>query len=268
MRKFLLGFRKKAGRIEKRFRLLISVLVLTSLMLLSTFFFFDKAFIFLPLFIVSAIFFTYFSLLEGIEGVGWFGFFFLPVVVTVSFYLFYFLFPARWLTRLPFIIIYSISFYAVLLTSNIFNIGVEKSLQLYRAAFSVNYFYLTVVSFLLFNFLFSLRQIFFVNLLGAAIVGFLLSFHLFWSIRLKKYIEEEILRLALLMGLILGELAFVASFVPVKTAIASLFLTAVFYSLGGLFYNFLDQRLFKETVRGYIIVCVFVMIIVLLSLNW
>ncbi len=268
MKKLLAFFRKRAGKIEKRYRLIISVSALVGLMLFSTFFFFDKAVIFVPLLAIASFFFTYFSLLEEIEGVGWFGFFFMPVALSLSFYLFYFLFPGRWLTRLPFIVIYAISLYAVLLTSNIFNVGVEKSLQLYRAAFSVNFFYQAIVGFLIFNFLFSLKQIFIINAVAVGIIGFLLAFHLFWSIRLKKHIEPDVLKIALLTGLILAQLALVVSFIPITTPIAALFITASSYSLGGLFYHFLDQRLFKETIREYTIVWIFVLVIVFLSLNW
>ena len=134
-------FEKRANKIDKRLRLVISVLVLGLLMLISTFFNFDKVFFFLPIFIVVTYLLSYFSLLEGIKKIGWFGLFLMPELVTVFFYLFYFLFPGRWLTRLPFIFIYEVSIYAVLLCANIFNVGVEKNLQLYRAPFSIHFFF-------------------------------------------------------------------------------------------------------------------------------
>ena len=134
-------FEKKASRIDKRLRLVISVLILGLVMLISTFFNFDNAIFFLPVFIITTYFLSYFSLLEGIKKIGWFGLFLMPELITLFFYLFYFLFPGRWLTRLPFIFIYEISIYATLLCANIFNVGVEKNLQLYRAAFSINFFY-------------------------------------------------------------------------------------------------------------------------------
>ncbi len=132
---------KKFLKIEKRVRLVTASLVLSALMLLTTFFFFDKALIFIPLLIIASYFFTFFAIIEGIEKIEWFTLFVIPVILTLSFYLFYFLFPVRWLTRIPFIILYGISIYANLLASNIFNVKMEKSLQLYRAAFSVNFFF-------------------------------------------------------------------------------------------------------------------------------
>src|SRR3989304_6573066 len=132
-------FQKWAIKIDKRVRFVVSAGLLGGIMLFATFFNFDRAIIFIPLIIILTFFFTYFSLVEGIEKMGWFGLFLMPILVSVSFYLFYFLFPGRWLTRIPFLIFYEISIYATLLTSNIFNVGVEKSLGLYRAAFSINF---------------------------------------------------------------------------------------------------------------------------------
>jgi len=261
-------FEKRANKIDKRLRLVISVLVLGLLMLISTFFNFDKVFFFLPIFIVVTYLLSYFSLLEGIKKIGWFGLFLMPELVTVFFYLFYFLFPGRWLTRLPFIFIYEVSIYAVLLCANIFNVGVEKNLQLYRAAFSINFFYQALVSFLFYNVLFSFRYSFLVNVLGTGIGSFLLSLQLFWSIRLNQYFDREILVYSMFTALLMLEASLVISFLPLKTAVYSLFLMGTYYSVTGVIHNHLDEKLFKETIREYVSVWIFVLIITLLSLNW
>ncbi len=264
----LKSINKKILKIEKRFRFVISALVLTGALLFSTFFFFDKAIVFVPLLAILSYWFTYFSLIEGIEKIEWFTLFFIPVSLTISFYLFYFLFPGRWLTRIPFVAIYGVSIYAVLLCSNIFNVGVEKNLQLYRAAFSVNFFYQTLISFLVFNLLFIVGQSFFVNGLIVGGSSFLLSLHLFWSIKLDHHFERDIVLYAFLVGLVLLQLAVVLSFIPIKSTIAALFLIASYYSLTGLIYSYIDQRLFIETIREYVIVLIFVFLITLLSISW
>ncbi|MCL4363894.1 hypothetical protein M1328_01500 [Patescibacteria group bacterium] len=266
--KLLKSFERKAIKVEKRLRLVISVLMMSFLLLLSTFFYFDKALIMIPVLILTSFVFSYFSLLEEIEKMDWFGLFFMPVTLTVFFYMFYFLFPGRWLTRLPLIFVYAISFYAVLLCSNIFNVGVEKNLQLYRAGFSINFFYLTFVSFLIFNILFSFKEIFFVNMLVVGGAGFLLSLHLYWTIRLKRHLESQVLHYAFLTAVLLTEVAVLVSFIPLRSTIASLFLTATFYSLGGIIYNQIDEKLFKETIREYVFVWIFVFIICMLSISW
>ncbi|GAB4219787.1 MAG: hypothetical protein Fur009_7510 [Candidatus Microgenomates bacterium] len=260
--------KKRVIKIKKRLRLIVSSLALISLLLISTFFYFDKALIFILILGLASYFFTYISLIEKIEKIAWINLFIMPVMLTISFYMFYFLFPGRWLTRLPFILIYGVSIYAVLLCSNIFNVGIEKNLQLYRAAFSINFFYQTLVSFLLFNIIFSLKDYFYVNGFLVGVVGYILSFQLFWTIKLDKKPEPIIFSFALLVAIVLGQLAIILSFVPLLSTSISLFLSATFYSLSGIIYNYLDKKLFKETIREYVFVWVFILIITLLSLGW
>lgn len=259
---------KRLEKINKRFRLLISVFFLGLVMLISSFYFFDKAFIFIPLLIIFSFLAVYFVILDKFYPFSYFTFFFMPIFLSLGFYLFYFLFPGRWLTRFPFIIFYMVSLYANLLISNIFYIGVEKNLGLYRAAFSVNFLYQNILAFFFFNVLFSFRQSFLINMIFSFIIVFLLSLHLFWSIRLKKYLEKEVLKFSIFLGLIFFEAGFILSFVPIKTTISALFLTSLYYSLAGIFYHYLDNRLFKNVIREYLIVLIFVFIISILTLSW
>lgn len=255
-------------KIEKRFRFVLSTLILSGIMLFSTFFFFDAAWIFIPLLVISVILLTYFSILEDIDKNEWLMLFMMPILFTVALYIFYYLFPVRWLTRIPFISIYAISIYAILLTSNIFNVGVEKNLQLYRAAFSVNYFYQTLIVFLFFNILLSLKENFWVNMLGAGIITFPLALQFFWSRKLDHFFERDVVMFSVLLTIIMAQIALIFSFVPFTTTIFSLLLTAAYYGLAGICFSFLDLRLFKETVREYFIVLGFVLLIAILTLNW
>lgn len=255
-------------KIEKRTRFIISTVVLTLLLLVSTFFFFDRAWLFIPIFIVAAYVCTYFSIYEGISHIEWFTLFLMPILVTISFYFFYFLFPTRWITRIPFIIFYSISVYAMFLVSNIFNVGVEKSLQLYRAAFSVNYFYQSLMVFLFASLILSLKLNFFLGGLLFFVLGTVMATHLFWSIKLEMHWERHVVCLGLLVGFILFQVGILASFIPLQSSIMALLLSSVYYSVGGLVYLHLDERLFKETVREYLFVLIFVLGIVILTINW
>lgn len=255
-------------KIEKRTRFIISTLILSALLLVSTFFFFDKAWFFIPIFILVSYGCTYFSVYEGVHGIEWATLFLMPILVTVSFYLFYFLFPIRWLTRIPFITFYSISVYAMFLVSNIFNVGVEKSLQLYRAAFSVNYFYQSLIVFLFANLILSLKLNLFLTGWLFFILGSVIATHLFWSIKLEMRLDRQVIQFGLLVGLILFQMGVIASFIPLQNSIMALVLSSVFYSIGGLIYLHLDKRLFKETVREYLFVLIFVLGIVILTINW
>src|SRR4030042_4027555 len=120
----------------------------------------------------------------------------------------------------------------------------EKSLQLYRAAFSVNFFFHTIIIFLLFNNLLSFHLGFILNGLITGTIVFLLSLQLYWSVKMPPKLDKEIFSYALLTAIILVQLTVIFSFVTVRGTILSLFLAASYYSLGGLIYSYLDQRLF------------------------
>jgi len=259
---------KRLIKIEKRLRFAISVIVLSFLLLISTFFYFDKAWFFLPILIITTYFFTYFSLLENIKKIEWLMLFLMPIFLTTAFYLFYFLFPGRWLTRLPFIIFYAISIYAILLTSNIFNVGVEKNLSLYRAAFSINFFYQTIILFFIFNILFSFRQGFLVNGLVGLLIVFLFALQLLWSVHLKMKIEKQLFYYSLFLALVVAQIIIVFSFLPVPITVFSLLPTGIYYSLIGLIYHFIDKRLFAQTVREFLLVLGLILVFVFLSIRW
>jgi len=265
LKKYLI---KLSLKVEKRVRFVLSAVIMCSLIVFASLFEFNMFWVFIPVFVLSTYILTYFSVLEGIEGAELLMLFLMPVLFTVSFYLFYFLFPIRWLTRVPFIVLYGISIYAILLTSNIFNVGVEKNLQLQRAAFAVNYFFQSLLVFLLANVLFSFKQNAFING-GVMFVAVLpLALQLLWTVKLNKKLERKLLSYSFLIAVMIGQSTILMSFVPLKSTILALFVTALYYSLGGIIYHFIDDRLFKNVVREYMLVLGFVSILVLLSVSW
>lgn len=253
--------------IEKRVRFVISTVILSVILLTATFSFYDKAWVFIPVLFVATYALTFFSILEDIDKAEWLTLFIMPLGLSIVFYMFYYLIPVRWLTRVPFIALYAISIYAVLLTSNIFNVGVEKSLRLYKAAFSVNYFYHTILSFIAFSILFTLREPWYYNAILSAAIIFPLAVQLLWTIKLNTTFDRELWFYALFISIIIGESALVISFVPFKPSISALLLTAVYYSVAGLTTAYIDGRLFKNTIREYIIVLAFVLAVSLLTLS-
>lgn len=255
-------------RIEKRIRFVISTVFLTGLLLISTLFYYDAGIYFVPILAIATYLATYFALYEDIEKIEWVMLFIMPVAISVSWYLFYFLFPGRWLTRVPFLISYAVSMYAVLLSSNIFNVGVEKNLQLYRAGFSVNYFFQTVVFFLLSSVIASFRWGFLANSLVFSIGTAILSLQLFWSIRLDLHIRREVRFYTALTTLLIGEGACILSFLPLPTSMYALAVAVLYYCVAGLTYHHIDERLFGHTVREYISILIIIFMLLFLSLNW
>ncbi len=259
-------FRLRLSKLPKRSRFIFSTLILSSLLLFSTFYFFDKAIIFVPLILIATYLLTYFSILEKIDKIEWFSLFLGPTLFSIAFYLFYFLFPSRWLTRLPFVIIYAISIYALISASNILDVGVEKPLKLYRAAFSINYLYQNITLFLLFSVFFSLKFGPFLNGLFTSLVTLLISLQFFWSINPSLELSMEIREYAFLIGILVGELSVVFSFLPIHVTIFALFLASFYYMLSGLSYAYLDNMFFKKNIQGYVATFALVAVIALVSL--
>ncbi len=254
--------------IEKRIRFVISTVSLTVLFLLSTFFFFDKAAFFIPLLALGSYGATFFSIYEGIEKIEWYMLFAMPVLLSVALYLFYFLFPVRWLTRIPFIALYGVTIYATLLSSNIFNVGVEKNLQLYRAGFSVNYFIQTMVFFILGNVIASFHWGFLANAFVLGLLAGGMSLQLYWSIRLDMHLRKEVQNHAWLTALIIGEGSILLSFFPVQESIYALVVAVLYYCVAGLTHLHIDERLFEHNVREYVTILLVILGILFFSVSW
>src|SRR3990167_2014959 len=201
-------------RVEKRFRFVISVGIMTVAMLFATFFFFDKAWLFIPLFILISYCLVFYSILEGVEKLEWIMLFLMPVIFTVSLY-----------------------------------------------------FFQTFVAFLLFNILFSLRQDFIFNGLAVGVLVLPLAVQLLWSIKLDLALDRQIVLYGLFLALLLMQLGIFVSFVPFRSSVASLLLAASYYSFTGLTTAYLDNRLFKNTVREYLFVLAFVFAISILTIG-
>lgn len=261
-------FFKIFSRVGKRKRFILSTIVLSFLVLLSTFFSFPEILFFLPIILVAVYFFTFFSILEGLSRHEWIMLFVAPLYFTLVVTLFYFFLPQRWLTRLPFVLIYSVCIYAIMLSQNIFNVGVFRSLQLFRAAFSVNYLFATISSFLAFSLIASLRSSFVVTGPLVFIASFPVVFHFLWAVNPQEEVDKKLVLYTLFISLLLGETAVFVSFMPLEQSVFALLLTALFYSLCGLFQSYLQQTLFRERIREYILVLLFVSAIAYLSLGW
>lgn len=255
--------------VPKRIRVVVCTAAMTLSLLVSTFFpFSDTWWLFVVILGIIAYITTYIAVFEGIDGVEWYMLFVMPIILTVAMYFFYSLLPVRWLTRLPFLVLYALTYYGVLLTSNIINIGVEKSLQLYRAAFSVNFLLQVFIMFLLSQVLLSFKLNFLLNFIFIFISSIILSLQLFWSLHPEASFNRRLIMFSSSVAILLAESAILISFIPLKTNVQALILTATYYSLNGIIYHYLDSRLFKNVIREYAFVAIFVFFIAILTLNW
>lgn len=192
----------------------------------------------------------------------------LPSLFTLSLGLFYFLLPVRWLTRLPNAVLYTIGIYAILLVENIYMVAVGRTIQLLRVAHAVGFLLSLLTSFLLLNTIFALRFSAGVNFILVLGVILILSLQSLWSVKLEPGIDGEVLTYSLFFSLIIAEAALITSFMPMKPILASLFLTAAFYTLLGLGQQHLKKRLFRKNIIEYVRVFILVGLVALLTTNY
>lgn len=255
-------------KIEKRRRFIIASLFLSLLVFFSSFISFGQLKYFIPLIAALTYGATFFAILERINRVEWYMLFIHPVYFTIVYNVFYFLLPIRWLTRIPFVLLYWLAMYALFLSSNIFNVGAVKSVQLFRVAFSVNFLLITISAFLIFSVILSLKLNFFMDFIFIAILIVPIVLQFLWSINPSTVFDRKLLTYSLLISLFIAEAGLIFSFIPVRSIIFALFLTTFFYSMLGLFHAYIEGRLFKDRVREFLFVLFFVFIITMLSVKW
>lgn len=181
----------------------------------------------------------------------------LPTFFTISVASFYFLLPIRWLTRLPTAIIFSLSFYCLLLSSNVFNVASIRTIPLYRAASTAAFLFTLITAFFLFNVVYALRLPFYWNGVVVFLISLPLIMQILWSVEMER-ITMPILIYSLIVSMLVGEFGVVLSFWPVAPTIWSLTLSTVIYVLLGITVDFMRNRINQRIVWEHLLVGVVV----------
>ncbi len=208
------------------------------------------------------------SLSEALKGAIWLMSWILPLLFTVGVGLFYFLLPSSLLTAIPVIVLYFFGLYAFFLSENIFSVASIRTIQLFRSASAVSFLLTLFVSFLLYDTVFSFRLPFYSNAALVFGISVFLFIHGVWSVELEEKVSLRVIYYSFFFSLGMAEIAFILSFWPVSIALASLFLTALVYVLLGLVQASLSGRLFKRTVKEYLLVGIAVFFVLLLYTSW
>jgi hypothetical protein len=214
-------------------------------------------------YIVSAI-----VLRENLRGWEFLTLLSLPAFYTAAVFLFYFLLPTRWLTRLPIAFLYAIGMYAILLTENIFNVAAQRTIQLLRAAHTVGLLLTLLTVFFLIDTVISLKLPFYQNTLLSILIIFPLSLSALWSMELSPAISVRSWLGSLVITAVIAQLVLTISFWPVRSTLASLFVTGVFYTLVGMTQQYLIGRLFVKTTREFLGVFAVVLLLILFTTRW
>jgi hypothetical protein len=192
----------------------------------------------------------------------------LPVFFTIGVGLFWFLLPANIFTRIPVLLFYAFGIYSLCLTMNIYTVSTIRTIALLRAARGVGFVLTLVTAFLLYDAIISLKA----NIGLTAVLVSLVSFPLFlqgyWAIPLEVIYSRTLARMSVIASLILAEISASLFFWPVTIIVGSLFLTVSIYVLLGLGQAKLEARLFKTTIREYILVGSLVFLGMFVATRW
>ncbi|MBN1168829.1 hypothetical protein JXA63_02965 [Candidatus Woesebacteria bacterium] len=209
-----------------------------------------------------------FSLKEGLRKDARLLTLVLPTLYTVGVGIFWFLVPSNFYARIPVLLIYGAGIYALCLTQNIFTVSAIRTIALLRSARGVGFVLTLFTFFLLYDAILSLRINPLISSLAIGTVSFLLFLQGYWMTSLKKVLEKDVLWLSILSPLIMVQMSIIIFFWPVSVVVGSLFLTITVYVLLGLGQAKIEGRLFKNTIREYIILGVLVFLGMVFSTSW
>ena len=196
----------------------------------------------------------------------------LPILWTMGFGLFSVLLPLNWLNILLITIFFGVILYIIFLVENIFLVAIGyRTVPLYRAAYTVSLILVLLISFFVFDSLFSFKFPFWGNMLGTIIMGLLIFSYQYWAVAIElpdDGKEKGKWPYILVPTLILTELAGILSFWPVGIFKGSIYLVAAIYVITGLLQAEIRDRLFRGVVLSYSYIGVAVILAIILVTKW
>ncbi len=186
--------------------------------------------------------------------------FILPFFYSLSFGLFYFLVPARFLTRVIMTSLYALGLYSLLLSVNIFVVSSIRTIALLSSARTVSFITTLLSYFFLVNVVFSMHLNVFFTLVLVFAFSFSLILQSLWTYSLDSKLFYNVLWV-LSLSLCLVEIALALWFWPMLPTIIALFLTGFFYIIVGLSQVWLEKRLFRSVMWEYVWVAVLMFLI-------
>lgn len=191
----------------------------------------------------------------------------LPFFYSLSFGLFYFLVPARFLSRLLMTTLYAGGLYSLFLSENIFTVASARTIALLSSARTVSFIITLVSYFFLTNVVFSLDLSIVPKVSFVFVYTFFLAAQSIWSYRLEKFLFLHYMWVIAISFCFL-EVAAILWFWPADPTFIALFLTGLFYTLVGTSHVWFDKRLFRGVLWEYIWVAVIVFCILFLFTSW
>ena len=192
----------------------------------------------------------------------------LPPLYTLGVGLFWFLLPSTILSTLPIVVLYGVGMFGLYKTMNIFAVSTYKKIALSRAAGGVGFVLTLFTSFLLYDAILSLKTLPMITVPVIFVVSFVLLLQGLWSSELSNRIDRRVIQLSATSSYAIATMALILFFWPVSLIEGSLLLTVAMYVLLGIGQARIEGRLFKTTIREYLIIGIVVLGFMILITSW
>ncbi len=210
---------------------------------------------------------TYFTsalvLADDLQRHEWLTILPLPTLYAAAVGWFYFLLPNHFLSVIFILFLFGGGMYGIYLMSNIFSVAKGRTVQLLYAAHASSLIFTLLISFLMSSTIFSLHLPFYLIALAIGVIHFVLIFMVAWSVNLKNYQFKTELLLSFLLTWLVIELATALSFIPFEPWQFSLFIMTFLYISLGVLHSYLRGRLFQKTLKEYVLVAAFGLLVFL-----
>lgn len=264
---FKFNQRKRILLITKRHRFIIGVLVSSFLLFIAEYSLGKSGVALIFGISILTDIFLFWALRRDLKDYFSFQIFFLPFLYTLSFGLFYFLFPARLIVRIIMTLLFSVGLYSIYLSQNIFTVSSIRTIALLSSARTVS-FLLTIVSFFFgMNVIFAMHLSAFITFPLIFLFSLPLVLHSIWTYTLERSIRHEI-SWGILLSFCISEVSFLLWFWPSTPTFIALFLTGIFYIIVGLSHVWFEKKLFRGVILEYVWVAIFVFIFLVAFTSW
>ncbi len=265
----MLSLRRVRLHLDKRTRFILSAFILGVGLLFIQSVSFSWRYLAVGLWSLAAAPLCLWSLREGLTfKIEWFIIPILPVFFCAGVALFYFLFPQSLFYQMAIFIFLSFGVYITLLVENIFAVASLRTIALLRAAQAIGFLLTLLTTFFLYNTVFSFRFFPWWNAILIFLISLPLFFQSLWTVNLEERIDAKLVLFTAVLSLIVAQVALIVSVLPVNVLTGSLFLTCTSYILLGMANAEIAGRLFRKTIREYLIVGGLMFLTLLLTTSW
>lgn len=225
-------------------------------------------------------------LFDDLKGIEWITLIILPMMFTLGSGLFSNFLPTAFpgvfgksfsvetsqllagIFKIVYFLLFGLGLYGILLIENIFSVASIRTIQLFRAARSVNFILTLITSLFFFTVALSLKLAFWWVIPISFAVSFVLAYPSLWSVDLKNNFGPEVLRYAVSSSFVIAILSGVLCFWPIKPFMGGLILTSGLYALFGILEQRLSNRVYLESLLEYGVTVLIIITVGFFTTSW